>query len=269
MAINIRVSKEDQVEEVKSSILTKYSTLDGKLIPAFANQDNEEGVKYINISKKSNSELGRMLAPTYSVRFKTFLGNIYSIKSFIEAIVTPGYPLELLTKPRLTKKDFEKIPSRNIRKNHLANYWALVAYALCQRVKGDTKLQSLLASNKLPFTVYTVNNSEEFFGKIINVVKLDYSLARYVGIIRYIETMIKSNTFTKTNISQFIENCKDSPDKDLLDGIALNIEIIEKNNKQNNKATESNIAAKTLEVTEIKEEPKASVIANINLTENI
>ena len=214
-------------EEKHESILNKYSKLDKRLIPAHDSPDDHEGETFINISPKSKSELGRMLSPGYSSPFQTFLGKVCTIKGFMTAINTPEYPLELLKKPILTPKDMRRIPT-NVHNTSLANYWALVAYAFCQKVKASKTLKSLLGQNKLDFIVYRSNKGNEFFGKVISVNRIDYTLAKYVAIIRCVQDLIKENKFTDEYILEFIENCKDNPDKDLLEGIAINLSISDK-----------------------------------------
>ena len=260
MAINFKH------KEKPENILSKYSKLNNKFLEAFNTNNDKEGVEFININPKSNSELGRVLAPTYSVSFPTFLGRTYSVKSFMQAINTPGYPLELLRKPKLTKADLAKIP-RRVAKTHLANYWALVAYALTQRVRYDKKVKAMLNKNTLEFTAYRYVQNREFFGKMISVTELDHTLGKYIAIIRYIETMIKENRFNEEDIKKFIEACKDEPEKDLLDGVALNISIVEKTDKTvESKTSDIKVVSNTLEVPEATEdEPTVSVAEPINV----
>lgn len=141
----------------------------------------------------------------------------------MQALMIPGFPLELVHK-RLTFKDFNRIP-KNVRPVSLPNYYALLAYAFCQRVMSDKELQQMLKENTVPLTSYTVNKNKKFFNKTITVTEMNYSLGKYVGIIRYVEKLIKEDKFKTKEINKFIESVKDAPDKDLLDGVAVNITV--------------------------------------------
>lgn len=61
-----------------------------------------------------------------------------SIKNFMDYVTKPDYPYELLAKPRLRVNEIKRIPKETI---GLPNYWAVLAYALTERILQDKHLQ--------------------------------------------------------------------------------------------------------------------------------
>lgn len=184
-----------------------------------------EGERLINISVKSNNVLGRLLSPLHTSNTLLFCGRVAKIKAFMEAIKTPGYPLELLGKDFLSKKDLDSIPRQKV---ELPNFWALVAYAVCERVKQDTKLMDMLKVNNLEFTILEKPKIVSCGGKQMKIEVLDLRMSNYVSIVRHIELMIKEETFLKQDengnyvtIDEFVNKCKAYPEKDLFENIQL------------------------------------------------
>ena len=186
--------------------------------------DMKEGVDYININNTSETKLGKMLSPGYSRRFMTFLGPVHTMKSFMYAIKVPNYPMKFLRKSTFNHKDQELLKGKF---NDLPNYWALVAYALCQKVKSDKELKQLLFDNKLMFTSYDVTKATKFFNKTIVASVPKHTMGKYIAIVRLIEDLIKKNEFTDDKIEELVEKCKEHPDKDILDNIACTVIVKE------------------------------------------
>lgn len=189
------------------------------------NSDLVDGVDYINITVQGETELGKMLFLTYPHTFNTILGRCASVKHFITAITKPNFPLNLLSKPKFTKAEKAKVFGNKTGVMNVPNYWALVAYAYTARVKADKKLQELLIANTLDFVSFKVYRDKMIFGKSVNLMVPDTSMVRYIGIIKYIETMLKEGKFNNENIEKFINDCKYHPELEILDGTALNVSI--------------------------------------------
>ena len=135
---------------------------------------------------------------------------------FANAITIPGFPAELLNKFRPTKEEIAKIPREG---SKVPNYWALIAYAFTEMVKSDQNLKKMLTENTLPFTA-TEERVVDFFGKLCPLSYPNYKLGKYIAIIRLVSDMLKENKFTDENIKDFIVQCKDVPEVDILSGIA-------------------------------------------------
>ena len=92
---------------------------------------------YINVSKYSDSKLGKVLSPGHPVSIKTLLGVVGTLRSAMVYIVTPNYPSNLLAKRSLKRFERNKIPKQTI---DVPNYWAVVTYLLCLRIKEDQEV---------------------------------------------------------------------------------------------------------------------------------
>lgn len=186
-----------------------------------------EGIDYINVDIKSKCELGRKLSMVYSRPFNTIIGKAISIRMFANAISVPGFPMELLSKFKPTTDELKSIPKQTIK---VPNYWALLAYAFCEKVKADKDLKLALFENELPFTVATKSADQtevDFFNTKVLIDKpkydLNFKLVRYVAIIRAVSKMIKEDKFSEEDIKEFIVQCKDVPEVELLEGVAVAI----------------------------------------------
>lgn len=200
--------------------------IDGELsVLASITSSMKEGVDYINIFRGADSELGKALSPGFVKKFNTFLGTTLTMKSYMLALNTPGYPIEYVSKGNFRHRDVVKIPKKTI---VVPNYWALVAHGLCQKVKADKQLQEMMIKNTLPYTCHETTTNKEFFNKSINVSVPKNSMGRYVAIVRVLDKMLKDGKFTDEEIEKFILSCKNYPNKDIFDGIACNVNIEQK-----------------------------------------
>lgn len=201
-----------------SSILKNNSKL------SLLNKGEKEGERLINVSPKSHTLLGKMLSPITTSNTILFCGRVGSIKTFMEAIKTPDFPTDYLTKPFLLSAEIEKIPRKKVR---LPNYWALVAYAVVERVKQDKKLISLLKANTLELTALEKDKEVDLFGKKFVVPRAHEKLGFYIAIVRCIEKMIKDGTFdSKEKVDEFILECRDDIEKDIFANICIPLEEV-------------------------------------------
>lgn len=181
----------------------------------------KEGEKIINISPKSTTELGRLLSPLTPSFTRLFCGKVACIKTFMEAIRTPGFPTNFLGKAHLSSEEVLSIPKKKV---ILPNYWALVAYAVVERIRQDKKLMGLLKTNTLTLTSLNKDKVTEFFGKKITCSVVHNKMAMYVAIVRHIELMIKSDEFMdKAKTDEFILKCRDDETKDIMEGMCLTV----------------------------------------------
>lgn len=173
---------------------------------------------YVDINFASNDDLGRRLSPIFGRKFITILGTIGSMRNLMEYVSRPGYPQELLEKTRLTTMEKETIPAAHVK---ISNYWAVVAYGLCERVKQDKELIKQLKENPYEFTSYSQKKTTVLFGKEVTIAAPNNGMRYYVAIVRFISDMIKTDAFTDKNITTFINKCKDARDLDIFDGVRM------------------------------------------------
>lgn len=177
----------------------------------------EDGVDYINVSRFGATKLGRLLNPGHPVKFHSWLGVFNSVKTYMDFVNTPGYPKELVSKTNLKREDYANIPKQ---KQTVPNYWAIVAAGLHGRISGDKQLVKLLKDNELPFTSLFRKTNMMLFGSKVNVDSADPKMGRYLAIIRFYSDMIKNGDFFKIKkVEEFVEQCKDYPELDLLEGV--------------------------------------------------
>lgn len=195
--------------------------------------NGQDGVHFINVDIKSESFLGKRLSMQYSKSFNTIIGKCISIRMFANAITVPGFPAELLNKFKPTKEEIAKIPREG---NKVPNYWALIAYAFTEMVKSDQNLKKLLTENTLPFTAVE-RRVVDFLGTPVPVSGPNFKLGKYVAIIRLVSDMLKQDKFTEDNIKDFIVQCKDVPEVDILSGIAWPLPQVKKTEVKQEEAT--------------------------------
>lgn len=203
--------------------------------------DKVDGVDFININMRSDSELGRKLHTGYNHPFALFagIGAVSNIKTFISFITRVEFPLYLLTKKKWEPEDVAKVSQERV---YPKNYWALVAWAVCSRIRNDAYLIKLLKENELPFTAFTLIEEESLLEGKDDMggkqVKMNYGLATYIAIIRNISDMIKADEFETSKIKSFIESCKQYPDEDIFAGLPERVRKLIENKKSNLKPVE-------------------------------
>ena len=183
-------------------------------------ENEQEGVDFLNISLKSTTQLGKELHPNYSRTFNTVLGKVASVRNFISLITIPGYPIDLVAKRNLKPEEQGTIPKERITP---VNYWALVAYAMCERILQDKVVRNQLQKSNAWLTAFDTYEAPSLFkgrtnlNRNVNAPVL--RMANYIAILRAICIMIKENKFNRENISEFIEQCKADPDRDAFEGV--------------------------------------------------
>lgn len=193
--------------------------------------------KCVDINIRSSSLLGRMLSPKYKFTFTTPIGKFNSVQTFMYYITVPNYPTKYLEKQLPTYKELKEILSKSPVVT-LPNFYSLVALAVLSRISQDDKLQKLIKGNKLPYTATTEKEVRLFDSKPFLTKMVDNKMSRYVAIIRLVEQDLKSGAvLSKEYIEKFVNDCKDRPKADLLEGAAFLIgaKPVEKNVEEDNK----------------------------------
>ena len=189
----------------------------------------KEGDRLINVSNKSETELGRFLSPLHTSNTRLYCGKVAKLKTFMEAIRTPNFPPEYLAKNYISKEDMNALPKERV---DVPNYWAIVAYAVVERVKQDKKLITMLKENTLELTALdrpkpVIILGKEYMDKTISSVCL--KLVPYVSILRHIELMIKEEKFfNRHTTDQFILSCRSNPDKDVFENCQIPLTEVKK-----------------------------------------
>lgn len=212
------------------------SCLDDFIPKANITDEMVEGTDYISLDTKSNSELGRLLSYNHPANFTTVFGNVGTIRSLMDYITIPGYPYELLSKARIKPEEKARIPKRRI---SVPNFWAIVTYIVCVRIKGDVKIIGMLKDKpeNVPFTLGTRTVKTELFGNTVIVKQQVTKMSRYLGIIAHVEKLIKDNRFTKEEIDSFVLAARDHKDKSVFDGIACDaIKVVTEETSTSNEA---------------------------------
>lgn len=206
------------IKKESKSILFKTSKLNN------LKYGEEEGTRLVNVSTRSKLFLDKLLSPGHTSKTMLFCGRVAKIITFMRAIKTPGFPLQYLEKSNFTPEETASIPRETVA---LPNYWALVAYAVVERVKQDKKLIEMLKANTLELTCLEAPKNVEVLGRIVtghqSVAK---SMAAYISILRNIELMIKEETFDKKEVTdKFIMDCRDDPTQDVFANIQIPVEV--------------------------------------------
>jgi len=150
----------------------------------------------------------------------TVFGKVRSLRVAMDYLITPGYPTELLNKRNLTRADLNSIPKDKIR---IPNYWAIVAYLACMRIKNDPELIDMIKDNKLPYMAVRRNAIEGYDEQPIYAYESIYQMNRYLAILSAISELIKHDRFDDENIRKLVNNAKDKPHLNLFHGVAYNL----------------------------------------------
>lgn len=183
---------------------------------------DKDGETYINISLNGETSLGRMLHPKYSKKFTVEgLGDFYSMEAYMNFLTIKNYPTKLLSKPRITRREFESF-GKPIRRT-LGNYYSLVTLGLYNKINQDEELYNELINNKLEFA--------SIYRKKINLKQVNSSVTylntptpkmdRYISIIRYLSIQFKKygRNITPTILTSIIDDTKDKPELELTNGL--------------------------------------------------
>ena len=198
------------------SILAGYS----KINPVM--KVSVEGEDYINVSKYSDTGLGKALAPGAKANFDTVFGKVGNVRAAMDYIAIPNYPVKLLSKAKLTASDINKIPGKRI---SVPNYWSIVTYIMAERIKADEKLHDMLKENDVELTCFSKIGKATMFGKEVFMSQPNKSMGRYIAVIRVLSNLIKEDKFTDENILDIVNQAKDHPEKGIFEGSTVNIEM--------------------------------------------
>lgn len=157
----------------------------------------EDGATVINVSKNGTTKLGRFLSPEYPIVVDTIVfGKAGNVRNAIDFITIPGYPINLLSKPRLSPRDIGMIPK--VRKQ-VPNYHAITAFLVGYRIIKDRGIVNLIYKNKLPYVSYSFREIDmdksryKYLGKTpLKVISNNKKMDIYLGVVRYLDELIKA-----------------------------------------------------------------------------
>lgn len=177
---------------------------------------------FINVSQYAETDLGKMLSPGYPISLQTLFGKIGTIRSAMEYIVTPNYPERLLSKRKLKRDEISTIPKNKI---DVPNYWAVIAYLLCLRVKSDDKLIEMLSNIEEDTKFVSYNKvTKNTLGIKSVTYKQNLTMNMYLHIIDSIVRVIKQGVFNDRYIQSIIISYKDDKNKSVFEGLAVAVE---------------------------------------------
>ena len=178
--------------------------------------------KFINISKQSDTTIGKKLSPGYGYVFDTLIGKVGNIRTAMEYIVTVGYPKRLLSKKRLTRTDILSVENR--RKVELVNYWAIVVYLLAIRIQSDADLVAELkdTSDDTYLTSFTTFKNKSLGTEAV-VNEINVRLSKYVSAVRLLVNLIQKDNFNDNSIKDLITSVKANRELPLFHGVPFNI----------------------------------------------
>jgi len=185
--------------------------------------DHKDGVEYVNVSPYGVTELGRVLSPGYIRPFETIVGKVSSMRNAMDFLTREKYPKTFLGKTKMTTKDIEKISK--LKKLHIPNYWAAVAYFLIEKIIQDkdtiTALKELPPS--IPFRSFRMIKHERH-GIVNYLVEENYELDKYLRILKTIHFKVyngelKYNDVELDTIKKIVNTFKEDKTKDILYGI--------------------------------------------------
>lgn len=198
-----------------SQFFNKY--LPKNKIPRY---EHEDGIDFINVGGNAKTELGKRLSYTHPIELHTVFGKVRSLRVAMDYLITPGYPTELLNKRNLSRADLNSIPKDKIK---IPNYWAIVAYLACMRIKCDPELITMIKDNKLPYMAVRRNTIEGYDEQPIYAYENIYQMNRYLAILSAVSELIKHDRFDDENIRRLVNNAKDKPHLNLFHGVAYNL----------------------------------------------
>lgn len=187
-------------------------------------ENDKEGMDYLNISKHSFLNLGRELNPGFGIKFNTPFGKAGSVRNFMEYVVTPNYPIEILRKTKLTKIEIDKLPRKKV---NVTNYWAIVAIAVLTRIKEDKAILSALADLPVNCKITSFNKfSSEFGGVKTESVVPNVKMRSYIDIIKFIIKQIKiSDINNQEVIDKIISTFSNDKTLPLFHNCPVNVKI--------------------------------------------
>lgn len=170
--------------------------------------------KMVNVDLHSEDRLGVLLSDRHIFKFKTWCGEMNSMKSYMDFIAVSNYPMDLLKKKRITSDDIKRVAQ--LKKVNLPNFWALVTVAMIDKVKACDELRTLLMENQYDFTSITDSRDTELFGSKISIKNVNKKMVRYLAVCRLVEELVKSGDIDDPEkVKNWVEQCKDKPEHEL------------------------------------------------------
>lgn len=185
--------------------------------------DDRKDIDYVNMVKFSKSELGVKLSLGSPTSFTSSLfGEIGNIKSFLDYLSNPKYPISLLSKKKISNEMLASIPKAKGRV--LSNYWAIVATVMIERFKQDRSLiEAMLTLPKsVKFTMFKVRNTTDVLGNEVNIVTPMNDYLRYCIIVQDIFNAVKDKPNALNNkdtVIKIINKNTMFKDRDIYDGL--------------------------------------------------
>jgi hypothetical protein len=192
-------------------------------------EEIEEGIILINIHRDSGNSIGRKLTPGHACKLKTIIGEFSAITNGIDYLTTKDMTKKLANSTKLTRKDINII--RSSKKSRLTNYWAVMFYLLYKRVHNDNDLkEGLLAlandyGDKIEFSSFITYERSDL-GTKATVSELNIKLSKYVGLVRIIFDMIRTNNFNDEVFMEKMLLLKENVSESIFSGSVKKIESV-------------------------------------------
>jgi len=158
------------------------------------------GVDFLNILS-SDTELGKFLNPDNITNIPTLFGDIASARRGMEFFNRIDYPINLVNKTKLNKKDIKTI--KNLPIAHIPNYKIGILYLVYKMVKTNPKICELLKENSLDFVALTkVNIKDALVAVTATTHQHVYKLTHYISCVRIVSTILKESDDPDNTISK-------------------------------------------------------------------
>lgn len=191
-------------------------------------KDDREEFEYLNISIHTPSKIGRSLA--YTATFNavhTLIGKITSLRPAMDYIVTPKYPVKLLSKGKLTDKDIANIPTDKV---EVVNKDAIFVHLIFERIWQDKTLYNKLMEldPDIKFTSFNTkkNTVSNLTSKVTNYNDSSNNYLEILSKIYHMMHIYKGDDESLVNhVKTLINNTKQDKTKGLFTGVPFNIKF--------------------------------------------
>jgi len=183
---------------------------------------NEElDSKYLNINRYSTDKLGAVLTMGHSELFDSLIGRCNSIRTGMDYLTVSDFPIELLTKNSLSKRDIDRIPKHKL---DITNYWSAVGALLYGKLTSNVELvKELKANDKIIVSYNSVKRT--FLGKEVITNTVNVKMITYTKLITEFSKLIKEDKFNDVNVGDLLTSFKKDPNVGIFHGCAVNINI--------------------------------------------
>jgi len=177
--------------------------------------------KYCNVNRYSDDLLGNMLTLGHNQVFDSVIGKCNSLRTGIDYITTPNFPINLLGKEKLTKHDINSIPKAKL---DITNYWSAVGLIVYGKIKSSNKLQTLLKEEKREIASYIVTK-RTFMGEDIYIFNVNSKLYSYCRLLNEFKRLVQEDNLTDEAVMDVVTSFKKDPSVGVFHGCAVNIGI--------------------------------------------